>query len=394
MRRSLRILFPRVAALARAALLCLLGLPALAPAAPSPSAVVQHYARLVEASYADSLATARRMQRAIDAFLAQPSADSLDGARHAWREAREWYGQTEAYRFYGGPIDGRGGPEPRINAWPIDESYIDSVRGWPQAGIINERTVRINARQLIQRNEFGGEENVATGWHAIEFLLWGQDFDASSPGARLYTDYVDRPSRNADRRRAYLRVVTVLLVQDLTSLRDAWTPGRRNYRMRFERLGNEALRRMFVGLGSLARAELAGERLEVALATQDQEDEQSCFSDNTHRDLVANALGLQNVWLGRYRRIDGRLLEGPSLRDLVAARDSVGAERTTHALTEVLDAVNAIQPPFDQEIRGGDEAPGRQRVRAVIESLKRLSHDLVSSASSIGIETLTLVQRK
>jgi putative iron-regulated protein len=199
---------------------------------------------------------------------------------------------------------------------------------------------------------------------------------------------------NAARRREYLRVVTALLVHDLASVAKAWGPSRPNYRAGFEREGNEALRRMFIGVGSLARGELAGERLEVALATQDQEDEQSCFSDNTHRDIVANALGLENVWLGRYRRADGLLIEGPSLRDLVAAQDPMIAEQTTHDLAQALEAARAIHPPFDQEIRGGDEAPGRRRVRAVIESLKRVSQDLARSAYSIGITRLTLVQPK
>ena len=151
---------------------------------------------------------------------------------------------------------------------------------------------------------------------------------------------------------------------------------------------------MFVGLGSLARGELAGERLEVALATQDQEDEQSCFSDNTHNDIIANATGLNNVWLGRYYRLDGTVIEGPSLRDLVAIRDGVIADNTTHALAEVLQGAKAIHPPFDQEIIGGDDAPGRQRVRVVIESLKRASQDLVRAAYALGIMRLTLAQPK
>ncbi len=376
----------------RALTVLLIALPGRADPAPNPQQVAQHYAAIVEASYVDTLSAARRLQRAIEVLLARPSAAHLDSARRAWREAREWYGQTEPYRFYGGPIDGRGGPEPRINSWPIDESYIDYVRGRPNAGIINNRALPINAGELARLNQREGGENVATGWHAIEFLLWGQDFDDAGPGARSHEDFVDGLAPNAARRRQYLRVVTALLVQDLSGVANAWAPGRANYRANFLRDANEALRRMFIGVGSLARGELAGERLEVALATQDQEDEQSCFSDNTHRDIVANAQGLENVWLGRYRRTGGLLIEGPSLRDLVAARDPTIAEQTTHDLAQTLEAASAIHPPFDQEIRGGDEAPGRQRVRAVIEALKRVSEDLVRSAYSIGITRLTLSQ--
>ena len=361
-----------------------------ATAAPSATqAVVRHYATIVEASYTDTLSATRRMQVSIEAFLAHPSAAALDRAREAWREGRMWYGQTEAYRFYGGPIDGPGGPEPRINSWPVDESYIDSVRDRPQAGIINDRAVPIDERHLAGLNIQGGEENVATGWHAIEFLLWGQDFDPGGPGDRSYEDFVDGRSPHADRRRKYLHVVTAMLVKDLAGLVRAWAPGRVNYRSRFERAGPDALQRMLIGLGSLARGELAGERLEVALATQDQEDEQSCFSDNTHNDIIANALGLNNVWLGRYERADGSVLEGPSLRQLVAQSDPDAAEETTRALAVALESARAIHPPFDQEILGDDDAPGRTRIHTVIEALKRASQSLVGSAHAVGIARLT-----
>ena len=94
----------------------------------------------------------------------------------------------------------------------------------------------------------------------------------------------------------------------LETVTKAWRPGdKKNYRTRFVGNPSEALRRIFVGIGSLSRGEMAGERMEVPLASQDQEDEQSCFSDNTHRDLVNDALGIENVWLGRYVRADGHL---------------------------------------------------------------------------------------
>jgi putative iron-regulated protein len=369
----------------------------LSPAIAAPvetRGVVAQYARLVQANYADTFRAARRMDLLINAFLAKPSAARLEEARTAWRAARWWYGQTEAYRFYGGPIDASYGPEPRINSWPVDESYIDSVRDRPLSGIVNDASVPITAAHLRNLNARGGEENIATGWHAIEFLLWGQDFDPAGPGSRSYEDYVDGKAPNAARRRAYLRVVSAVLLHDLKTLVRAWTPGLANYRAQFERAGEEALRRMLVGIGSLARGELAGERLEVALATQDQEDEQSCFSDNTHNDIIANALGLNNVWLGRYRNATGGMIDGPSLRNLVAERDPAAAEETTRALAATLEGARAIHPPFDQEILGDDAAPGRQRIRSVSDALKQASQGLLRSARALGIVRLTLSEPK
>lgn len=360
------------------------------PGAPTENQVVAQYSTLVFASYDDALEGARRMQAAIERFVAHPTAEGLAAARNEWRAAREFYGRTEAFRFYGGPIDGDDGPEPRINSWPVDESYLDSVKGREDSGIINDPGVPITKDRLIALNQRDGEENVATGWHAIEFLLWGQDFSDTGPGDRSFEDYVDGKAPHADRRRAYLKLVTNLLVDDLSHVRDAWIPGENNYRQGFDRDARESLRRILLGLGSLARGELAGERLEVALATQEQEDEQSCFSDNTHRDVVNNAIGLRNVWSGRLQRASGESLSGASLSALVAARDPALAQRIDTTLDELVTAAEAIHPPFDQEIRGSDDAPGRQRIYRTIELLKRFSSDIVASARTLGIKRLLL----
>ena len=378
-----------------------LSLPAVALAtrslhaqAVTPGAVVAHYAALVHASYEDTLAGALDLQRALGAFVAQPSADGLDAARKGWLAAREWYGQTEAFRFYGGPIDDEQGPEGRMNAWPIDEAYVDAVKGRPASGLVNDRKLLLTKVNLVRYNERGGEENICAGWHAIEFLLWGQDLSETGPGNRSFVDFVDQKAPNADRRRQYLQVASELLVDDLRYLVGAWTSGVHNYRERFERGELESLRKMIVGLGSLSRGELAGERMEVALNTQDQEDEHSCFSDNTHRDIVNNALGIQNVWLGRYLRRDGSTLQGPSLRDLVAAADPALGARVTEQIAASVAAARAIQPPFDREIVGGRDTPGRLRIQKTIDSLVAQSKGLVQSANALGITRLTLVQPK
>ncbi len=360
---------------------------------PNAAAVAGHYAQLVYAGYDDTLQAARALHQAVAGLIAQPTAERLAAARKAWLAAREFYGQTEAFRFSGGPIDDDKGPEGRINAWPMDESYVDYVDGKPNAGLINNRRQALTKKALAALNERGGEENIATGWHAIEFMLWGQDRSETGPGDRPFDDFVDGRRPNADRRRQYLLSITELLIDDLQLLVRAWAPdAKANYRARFEKGGNESLRRMLVGLGSLSRGELAGERLEVALASQDQEDEHSCFSDNTHRDAVTNALGIENVWLGRYLRANGSLLQGASLRELVAARNPALAERTSAQIRRSVQAAEALQPPFDREIIGAADAPGRQRVRALIDSLVQQSKDIVEAAAAIGITKLTLVQ--
>ena len=370
--------------------------PAAASARPSAlqaSAVVQHYSTLVYANYSDTIAAAQQMQKAIHAFLAKPSPATQNAARKAWLDAREFYGQTEAFRFYDGPIDNADGPEGQINAWPMDESYVDYVVGDDSAGLINNRKLPITKERLAALNEHDGEENISTGWHAIEFMLWGQDLDDHGPGARPYTDFVDGKKPNADRRRAYLKVVTELLLDDLQSVADQWKPGvKNNFRAPFDQGGDESLRKVFIGLGSLSRGELAGERLEVAMASRDQEDEHSCFSDNTHRDAVTNAQGIQNVWLGHYQRRNGTVLQGPGLRDWVAAQDPVIAEKTSLQIAKSVASAQAIPAPFDQAIQGARDSAARAKIQATIDSLTQQSKDLVDAAKAVGFEQLNLVE--
>lgn len=355
--------------------------------------VLQHYSSLVYANYSDSIAAAKQMQRAIDAFIANPSQATQDAARKAWLNAREFYGQTEAFRFYDGPIDNEDGPEGQINAWPMDESYVDYVVGDEKAGLINNRSEAITKERLAELNEHDGEENISTGWHAIEFMLWGQDLNDNGPGARPFTDFIDGKAPNADRRRQYLQVVTELLLEDLQSVADQWKPGvKDNFRAEFEKGGEASLRKIFVGLGSLSRGELAGERLEVAMASRDQEDEHSCFSDNTHRDAVANAQGIQNVWLGSYKRLDGSELKGPGLRDWVAAHDKAVAEKTTLQIAKSVAAANAIPAPFDQAIQGARDSTARAKIQTTIDALTQQSKDLVEAAKAVGFEQLNLVE--
>lgn len=345
--------------------------------------VVDGYVAIVRASYADTLETATALEAAVDAFVAAPSAETLAAARTAWIAARDPYSQTEAYRFYDGPIDDPDtGPEPRINSWPLDEAYIDYVVGSPTAGIINDpATFPAITKELISdRNLRGSEDNISSGYHAIEFLLWGQDLDPAGPGARPHTDYL-AGAPNYERRGQYLRLVTELLVDDLTAVVDAWVPGapyEADFRGATEAARKTALHRMLQGMGALAGAELSGERMTVAVDNRDQEDEHSCFSDNTHRDLRAAALGIQNVYLGRYGMIDG-----PGLDELVAARDPALDAKMQQQLEASLAAIAAIPVPFDQAILNED---GRAKILAGVRALQAEAQTLVQIATAFGIQ--------
>jgi putative iron-regulated protein len=347
-------------------------------------AVVDNYAAIVHASYTESLTKARDLKTAVDAFVAAPSTTTLAAARAAWIAAREPYGQTEVYRFYDGPIDDpEGGPEGQINAWPLDEAYVDYVMGNATAGIINNPGdfPALTKDVIAEQNEKDAEENISTGYHAIEFLLWGQDLNPAGPGQRPHTDYLTTggTAANQARRGQYLKLVAELLVDDLQAVTDAWAPSATNYATEFRGAAdNEALRRMLQGMGSLSGAELSGERMATAYDNRDQEDEHSCFSDNTHRDLRGNAIAIQNVYLGRYGTIDGAGLD-----DLVRARDPMLDTRMTTQLAASIAAIEAIPAPFDQALQ--DDANGRVKIMAAITALRAQTDTMVDIATLLGI---------
>ena len=312
--------------------------------------VVNNYAEGAYASYSRSLASAQNMNAAIDNFLAEPSQHRLDAAKRAWLLARDDYGVTEIYRFYEGPIDNEeNGPEGLINAWPMDESYVDYVEGDSSAGVVNMpgEYPTIDADLLVSLNEEGGEENISTGWHAIEFLLWGQDMNPDGPGYRPVSDYTT--AENADRRATYLAVSTDLLISHLQDMVDAWAPGKSNYRAQFvSKDSDAAITDIITGIGEMSRGELAGERMTVAYEARSQEDEHSCFSDNTISDIVANASGVQRVYSGDYGSVSG-----PGIKELIAAQDQQLADHLEKEINRSVYLARSIPAPFDGQLIEG-----------------------------------------
>jgi putative iron-regulated protein len=362
---------------------------ALPVSAADPAQVAQTYVSIGAATFGDALITAKALQTAVDGLIANPSAATLATARAAWIAARPSYTQGEAFRF-GNPIvdDWEGG----VNAWPLDEGlidYVDPAYGQSEENplstlnVIANPTVTlsgvtVDATQLTPDlisgtlQEAGGlEANVASGYHAVEFLLWGQDLNGTGPGAgnRPFTDFVQGPgctNGNCDRRAAYLIAVTQLLVNDMAYMAAKWAPGGAAANRIIED-PNSALTAMLTGMGSLSYGELAGQRIRLGLMLNDPEEEQDCFSDNTYNSLYYDAVGIQNVYLGQYTRTDGTIISGPSLSQMVASADpSVDAKLKSDLAASVtalavIKAAGEAGTAYDQML-----APGNSQGEAVI----------------------------
>lgn len=351
--------------------------------------VKETYANLAFAVYDDAYQGVQSLKTVINTFVSNPSDLNFTACKTSWKQVREIYGLTETFRFADGPIDNPAdGPEGFINAWPMDEAYVDYVQGADSSGIINNVALypTINQATLLTANENGGETNISLGFHAIEFLLWGQDFSASSAGTRPYTDYltIGGTAAHQARRGQYLNVTVDILLIGLKQVRDAWDPAiSGNYRSQFLNLDNAvALRKMFNSMAVLSGFELSGERMYTAYNSQSQEDEHSCFSDNTHRDIYLNAKGIENLYSGSYTRSNLTVVSGYALKDLVALYSTQKNNDVLTAFTNSLAKINLMYTPFDQAIALPEERP---KVLDAVMALQDEEIKIKSAASAVGI---------
>ncbi|THH36692.1 peptidase [Aliishimia ponticola] len=393
-----------------------LGSAAMADGQVTKAAVLDTYADIAEATYADSLTTAKRLQAAVDALIANPSAEALEQAKAAWIAARVPYQQSEVYRFGNAIVDDWEG---KVNAWPLDEGlidYVDASYGGPsdenEAAVLNviatpsftlsgetvdaSKITPALLEETLQEAD-GVEANVATGYHAIEFLLWGQDLNghAAGAGARPWTDYAtgdDCTGGHCDRRSEYLKAASDLLVSDLEWMAAQWADGGA---ARAEVMADEdaGISAMLTGMGSLSYGEQAGERMRLGLMLNDPEEEHDCFSDNTHNSHYYDGMGVQNVYLGEYVRVDGSLVTGPSLSDLVAEHDATLDAEMTVKLSQTMMALGRIKTAaeagfaYDMMLERGNAA-GEALVMGGVNGLIDQTKTIERVVAALGVSAI------
>lgn len=345
------------------------------------AAQVDTYIDLGRVAYTASGDAAQTVVDAVQAFLDKPDDTTLAAARVAWVKARPAYLVTEAFRFSDTPIENLEG---QINAWPMNEAAIDYVVGNPKAGIINASTDPLTIEAIIKANAADDEANITTGWHAVEFLLWGQDLSKDGPGARPASDYVAGNPIN-DRRRLYLQLVTAQLAADIKTVAKAWVDDSpTGYAAKLKALPQrEVLGRELNGMAILAGSELMSARMAVGLDSGDQEDEHSCFSDTTHQDFVYDLQSVKNLWTGD---ADGKTRAG--LDELVKSVDPETAASVDALLADAERKIAALGDPWDQVLASPDGSPARQAGEAAVAALQALSDGLTKAGSKLGVLVL------
>ena len=400
---------------AATALAALIAVPSagMVHAAVSAKDVIENYANIALAGYEDSLTTANKLSAAIDALIAKPDADSLSAAKTAWIEARRPYQQTEVYRFGNAIVDDWEG---KVNAWPLDEGLIDYVdtsygnasdeNPFYIVNIIASKKLSAGGKDidasaitpalLESLQEVGGvEANVATGYHAIEFLLWGQDLNGTGAGAgkRAHTDFdtANCTNGNCDRRAEYLKAVTSLLLRDLEEMVANWKADGKARKTLTDGKPEDGLKTILTGMGSLSYGELAGERMKLGLLLHDPEEEHDCFSDNTHESHYYDTMGIQNVYLGTYTRVDGTKVKGASISELIKAKAADVDSALKAGLTTTSEKMTALKKRaetterYDQMI-GENNAEGNAVVQAAIDALVAQTRTIEKAVATLGLK--------
>jgi len=328
----------------------------------SAADVTSNYVDIAYAMYSDSLSTAESLQTAVAAFVAAPTEDNLELARAAYKAARVPYQQSEILRWDTditlGSNTGDTGIESvdewegQVNAWPLAEGLIDYVVGGDGNNIISSDDT-IDRAYLMAQNGIGDNDaNVATGVHAIEFLLWGQDLNGTGAGSgeRPATDYntgAGCTNENCVRRAQYLQVATDLLVSDLTDMVAEWSPTAESTdgTLAYNFVNHDdAIAYIAGSMKVMADDELAGARMGSALVLGDTEEEHDCFSDLSHVAIYNNFQGIKNAFYGTYSSVNGdNTVSGASFGTLLKQTDSNTYSTIDAAFTSIEAKMAAIQ---------------------------------------------------
>ncbi len=304
-----------------------------------------------------------------------------------------------------------------VNAWPLDEGLIDyTAASYGEeseenpsytANVVANKNLTVGGKtvdasqitkQLIAENlhEINGvESNVATGYHAIEFLLWGQDLNGTDGGAgkRPASDFDAKncTAGNCDRRAAYLKAATDLLVDDLQWMVNQWVKGGVAREAITNGNQQENLATIFTGMGSLSY----GERMKLGLLLHDPEEEHDCFSDNTHWSHYYDAVGIRNVYTGSYKHIDDSMVNGPSISDLVVAKDKAADQDlrkhldvTIAKMRIIVDAANSGEV-YDQMIAEANVS-GNAKVKAAVDALVAQTRSIERAVVVKGLDSVAI----
>lgn len=308
-------------------------------ATPAPASIdAQAFAAQAGLEAYTGLSRASQSAQVVDSklasFLYHPNPMTHGELKQAWRQAYddflramvfaylpiqdppEWYSKHIAYRDLLTQLD----------SWPIQGGYIDYVPGYPFSGIVNDLTLVIDEQTLRNQHLFTDNSNASIGYHALEFMLWGDNGERSphdffpqentapvllnegehnhenseagldqgtepAPEVHAHTEETNQPGmpepQNHNRRRQYVQVISEVLQKDLIRVQRRWEPSTGYYAQLIQQsTPDNTLQAALIAAQRLISEEILNKRFTL---------ESSEFSASSARDIEMLLHGLQ-LW--------------------------------------------------------------------------------------------------
>lgn len=278
----------------------------------------------IEAYTSLSLASqsAQIMDSKLASFMYHPNPMSQQEVSQAWRQAYDEFLYTLVFSYL--PIQdppdwqtqhiAYGDLLARLDSWPIEGGYIDYISGYPFSGIVNDLALDIDEKNIRAQHGFTDPTNASLGYHALEFMVWGEagkrsahDFfpqentapipindaeeNLASDNERSSDDVLNplHVTQNHNRRRQYTKLLSELLQKDLHRIQRRWEPSNGYY--------SELLQRS-TATNTLQAALIAGQRfISEELLQKRFQLTSSEFSNTSKQDILALLIGLESWYL-------------------------------------------------------------------------------------------------
>ena len=317
-------------------------------------AIINQYVdAVVLPTYNDLKTKNSALYEAVVAFGNAPSDANFQAVCNAWLAAREPWESSEAFLF--GPVADYG-LDPNMDSWPLDQEAIVKLlesQQWNEmewTGDYNEDDEAIAAAQNVR------------GFHTLEFLAFRDGkartlTDVAADGEAANAVYNEA---NATAWAQYMRNTAQLLVNDVTTLVDAWNNG---YATSFKNhnggdftSGLSCIEQLIDGCidiaGEVGDAKIgdpyslyvSGKTNEALYAVE------SWYSWHSRDDYTNNILSIRNAYYGSR---DGNI-NNHSLSKLVAKYNATLDTKVKDAINTAADAIQAIPQPFRNNINSSE----------------------------------------
>lgn len=380
--------------------------------------VVTQFSDMAQATYQDAANAVETLKEDVSNLLREPTQENLDEARLGWQTARVVYKQAELFRY--------ASPQMaelvyRVDARPLDEGFLDYVsenyvgsadNPLANFNLIAQPSISIgdvtiewedmSSDVIREQLHFAGgnEQNIAAGFPAIEFLLWGEDLGEGEfgEGNRPIEDF-DLANCSDDfcnHRGTYLLAAIELLGADLANMANKWdVTGFARAAMLED--PTASLKQILTAMGSVAIIELGANNLAAGIEGDDAELELDAFSDYAFASHLLTARGLMNSYLGEYFTLDGDVVAGDAVSDMLIEADEELDRRFRLALSVTAVRVRTVirhtrdEEALDEIFANKSEA-GLAKINELLVALEKEAALVQEIATVLGLGTLNFGQ--